>query len=407
MKRPPSKNMSTLIGNIAVLALMTQYIGILPIGIETQPILAVIVVLMALPYYSRSDTLVTLALIVSSLLFLITSQYWGKSDMGLAFLALLKYYLPVFFCLSLFITKAVPSERFLKYIILALWALTLLYFFGLEDILVSIFQRYTVSQGSRGFSFLTPEQSYAAMMFVPLYFWLHYHQGNRISIQKLSILFFILLTKSAIGYVLLIFIVFFQVGFGLFLVMPIMIFVYIYVFQTESRLNDIIELLHNIDFSDILLSIVDLEPSGSNRLIVNFVAIYEGLISVTGYGLGAFTTIFPLVLVEQHHELISYHSVLSPLLYEISPVNPQSFFASIIFEMGIMGLLLLFVALFLSFLSCKKFDSKAISLFLIMIVFLFYQGQITSPTLPLLIFIFSLLSNLLPSSSVRGSIYHS
>ncbi len=375
-------------GNIALLALVTQYMQFIPIEFETQPLIGFIVAVLSLPVLLRRlrPTYVFYILLVV-ILGLFSSFVSGISFFDSIF-ALSKYLFPILFLSLLFVFNQKPSTSFFTLIILFFWTLALVYLFGYSEVFVSFFQRYTLPEATRGFSFLCPEQSYAAMMLIPVYFLAKTINQKNIFWQ-ISILFFILLTKSAIGFVCIFLIILMEVNTLTSLVLPISGFLYLKYFGSESRLHDLVVLFNSLDTSNLIYSFVYYEPSGANRLIVNFISIYEGIFSLIGYGFGSFQTKFAEVLYRDHYNLISHHEILSALTSSGGNINPQCYLSSVIFELGLFALPMLLIILKLLDLRCIFLTKANFFLLCLLMIFLFYQGQITSLNLPFMIYLCS------------------
>lgn len=300
-----------------------------------------------------------------------------------SYISMGKYILPLLFICAIEYRSLQPDFKFYIYILLIHSAFAFIYLVGQGDFFSQFFVRYTAGEGSRGFSYISTEPSYAAtyifsLLIIEYIFFSEYKFSH---LRALLILFLVALTKSALGFGLIFIGISMIWGRKSLILIPFSILIILFGFGENSRFYDMIEIFSQISADDPVASIVVLEPSGTTRLLVNIMAYKEGIKSIFGYGVGSFETNFIKTMDENALDLFSIHELLSQSISVGSLIKPNSFLSSLTFDLGILSG---FFVYYFHKLQCIFLnDSKSkLYFWLLFCVFYVFQGQITSPTAP-------------------------
>lgn len=370
--------------NLAVLAVCTSYIALLPINIETQPLLAMLLALGGVrraTWNAVNGLLETRMLGVLLFCIVVYTLVGTLSHGSTAVLDGAKMSLPLLFFLAIYGRPFRPSP-YVYYVVLGVHALILaLVAAGWGPLIAAFFPRYSYGAGGptgSGFSFLSPEPGYAAMYLfaVGVAAW-RSTEGRQRAIIGACTIGFMLITKSVFAFVLTLLLLLLYTRPKKTLI-PLLAVSLSFPFMLNDetvRISAFATTLLRVDASDLVSSLILLEPSGTTRLLKNIPAALYGFTSVIGYGVGSFSDVFSEIA--SGLDIYESHKIMSDLYYFGGPVSPDSFFVFVLFELG--WLSFLYVAAVI--LCVRRVASDPYVTFVAISAFLLFtlQSQITSP----------------------------
>lgn len=380
------------------------FIRILPISVETQPVLSLFVATISIVGFAKGtdflkkDVIFVIALVLILIIYTFL-QIFFNSDYQ-AIVELFKYLIgPVIF-FSIRSNKYSISFSILKKVVIAISIIAAVSLF-LPSVYAILFKyfipRFAENMGSdvRGIVVLTPEPSYFAVFQIILLITIEkalsqFDTGEKVLYTrkellylKYIIIFISVLTKSALVILyIIIFILpdfkkidFKKVLLGLLVVIPI-ISILIYFFFSENRLFDVIslvyKLVHDGEFNWINF-LFNQESSGGTRIVLNFLAISAMFINPLGSGLGSFSTM--MTFYGDHFDMdLSKHEVLGS--DALGKIYPQTYFANLCNDIGIFALILFPVIMVNNAKDSRNFVLKRNLCLFLMVLF---QSQITNP----------------------------
>jgi hypothetical protein len=405
------KNRSNILYGLLFISLFLIYFKVLPLNVETQPILTIFLSILILirgyrDYFSNQiklywDELGLIFLVVILLIYtLFQYLFWNE----MVVLDCIKYLIGIFLYLSIRRRFAINHKLiYLVVIFLVGIGLMNLVFPELYDLVFGGFIPRTlesVRDGVRGINILTPEPSYfAAFELIILNLIESQLDENNTDPRKKylkwckwAIIILAFLTKSA--YVISIALIFLipakryiktgkVIKFGL--IAALVISLVGFSFLQENRLFQIFDLAYyvikdgNIDYQKLLF---EQEASGGTRIVVNFLAFSSLFFKPLGSGLGSFPYVYN-DLAKNFNLDLSAHEVLGNSSY--STIYAQTYFANLCNDVGIFSLILLFVV----FVGNSNFNSENIrrKRYFSLFVLLFFQSQITSPAFWIILFL--------------------
>lgn len=373
---------------MALVGIVTIFFPILPVGIETQPVIIAILIIFLAPAVVRSIRFQRDPDILSVkwlLVVLTISALIGLYRYPGAMLSLLRYAIPLLFYIAVRNMDLRPAGGLIRWLILLHCLLAVLYLSGKADILRAIFNRYSSDLGQvRGFSYLSQEAGYAAGYLFAIFIACYISNFKHRRLYCWTTLVLIAITKSLVGllYVVL----------GVFLILEsttqIMAAVGITVLVaatgavalagSTSRLGQILASLSNVDPAHLFLSIIILEPSGAIRVLMNGYSFAMGFSSIIGHGVGSFAPGFMPAAHQFGADLFYYNSSLGPAYQNNIPITPQAAFASLVFEIGFLSLL--YVVPF--YITIKRIPPLRKDWFVgiaVASIALFFQSEISNP----------------------------
>ena len=392
------------LSSLLFLSFFLIFIRILPINVETQPVLSLFVAAILIAGFSKKSDLLKKDVLFVFFLALILIVYtclqiFFNSDYQ-AIVELFKYLIgPVIF-FSIRSNRYSISFSVLKKVIIALSVIAAVSLLlpGLYSAFFKLFiPRFAENMGSdvRGIVVLTPEPSYFAVFQIILLITIEkalsqFDNGEKVLYSKRQLLylkyiiiFISVLTKSAL--VILYIIIFILPDFkkinlkklllGLLVVIPILSLI-IYFFFSENRLFDVIslvyKLVHEGDF-DWTYFLFNQESSGGTRIILNFLAISSLFINPLGSGLGSFSKM--INLYGDHYNMdLSKHEVLGS--DALGKLYPQTYFANLCNDIGVFALIL-FPVIWVN--NAKDSSNFVLKRNLCLFLMILFQSQITSP----------------------------
>ena len=376
-----------------------MYINIFPINIETFPILSVMVLILKILHTlclnkkliiddNKKITLLLIFVIISYGISLY--PYLGL----VSILELAKYLLgPLIF---LFLSKTIKevTYEFMLSTLICIFILTILLFFSFEPLIICIkffMNRTSLGFGSRGISVITPEPSYYAFFSILFFIFGEYHYIHKKCSKKQANLIFImntlisLATSSFLCFIVVILFWFNKWYFykkKLFLVaVPSIILGGVFYAATFSDTNRIFEVI--VRFTTLISNDIDLhtflfivEPSGSTRLILNFLALTNIFNYPFGSGLGTFNSFYKLNAELLNINLLN-HAVLKTYLNR--KIYASTYFCNLTNDIGIFSILFLALVFFNNDKNISKYYKRMLYLFIALMSL--FQCQITNPIL--------------------------
>ena len=382
----------TVLFNIFYVSLFFQSLRIIPLNIETQPVLpflfGVIWFFLFFDFKFSKGSIYAVVLIIILTIYSVVGYFTYGANV---FFEFIKYFIPPF----LFI---VFRKQWSRLSIISLYFISLLYglyffssiIFGVD--FINSFSFFGVRSVHR-FTYFNVEPSYFAYPLALFLLGLEVigatksDQSGSIQSLRLFILFISIFTFSIYVYMVLIFYFIAKVNikkdFLILLVFAAFIpFIY-FVIPIENT-GRVVSFIHGVylllsDQVSIFDFIYQIEPSGSTRLILNFMAFSVPLtMSVFGIGFLGFSQNW-LLIAGNLGVNVSRHEVLSAIS---SPV-PQTYFTNFVSAVGIFSIVYFFI--FLSGLNKirikKDIRHKSIKRFVILffIFATFFQSQVSNP----------------------------
>jgi hypothetical protein len=405
------KSKSNILYDLLYISLFLIYFKVLPLNVETQPILTVILSLVILirrykDYFSNQikiypDELGLIFLVIILLIYtLFQYLFWSE----VVVIDFIKYFIGIFLFLAIRRHFKVNLKVFyLVVIFLVVIGITNLVTPELYNLILGGFIPRTldsIQDGLRGINILTPEPSYFAAFELIILNVIESQldienidsRKKYLKWSKWAIILLAFLTKSA--YVISIALVFLipakkyiKTGkilkFGL--IIGLLIGLVGVSFLKENRLFQIFDLVYyvikdgNIDYQKLLF---EQEASGGTRIVVNFLAFSSLFIKPLGSGLGSFPYVYT-DLAKNFNLDLSSHEVLGNSGY--STIYAQTYFANLCNDVGVFSLILLFVV----FVGNSKINSQNVrrKRYFSLFVLLFFQSQITSPAFWIILFL--------------------
>jgi hypothetical protein len=392
------------LNNFLFFSFFIIFIRIVPIGIETQPLLsfvyAILLICTYFMYLDKSEYLnikkdvLCVVLLLVVLLFYTVAQAVIYLDTQ-AIVEFAKYLIGPVIYIALRHEFSIKF-KVLKIIVYSLMGLALLNLFlpSVYNLIFGIFIPRSVDSvagGIRGITILTPEPSYFSVFQIILLLTIEDGLSKNSSIPrkkllrlKYLVIFMTLLTKSAfVMGVSVIFLipdikqinlkkVFLFIG----IIAPLII-VTMFVFVPENRFFQVIQLLYTAFSSgefDITNFLFNQEASGGTRLLVNFFAMSAIFMHPFGSGLGSFSDMINSYASNFGMD-ISRHEVLGSKGF--GKIYPQTYFANLCNDIGVFALLLVPIIM----LNYNKTDPATLRFKRNFCIFfmIFFQSQITNP----------------------------
>lgn len=388
----------SFLNNFLFLSFFLIFFHFIPIGVETQPHISLILALAIFFTSTKSYNYVKKDIFFLCLLLAIIFVYAFLQIVNhfsiSPILELTKYFIGPIIYFAIRFSNFSISYKIFRNIVYSLFFLGFINLFFpsiYEFVFGNFIPRFSGNEvaGVRGITILTPEPSYFVIFQIILLITIEKQLSYKnitvaerkyLNILKYITLFLSLFTKSAL--VLLVCIIFlipskinFKRFFFLILVIPLITF-FTYTYFSENRLSHVFSLLYNLvkegEFN-IVTFLFTQESSGGTRVIVNFLAIASIFINPFGSGLGSFSNM--LGFYGAYFNLdISNHEVLGS--DSINKIYPQTYFANLCNDIGIFAILLFPIILINNDNSNRAFNLKRNFCLFFMILF---QSQITNP----------------------------
>ncbi|MCH3881385.1 MULTISPECIES: hypothetical protein [Tenacibaculum] len=245
----------------------------------------------------------------------------------------------------------------------------------------------------RGFSLLAPEPSYFAFPAVLLLvlFDLFQHKSKSVKWYKIALLIVIIFSKSALVFLyVFIYIFFFYLGNKPFEMLKkisqqkIIIFTSIFLvliialFFIDSRVSQVFNNITNYFYrEDGFKKLLFAEESGSTRFIINYFGFTSIEFAPFGWGIGEFQHNFK-VIANQFPDIISKHWTFKTAYLYNTPMKAQTYFANLVGDIGVFSISG-FIFVFLSIFQNTGNNIKRGLQWLIFVMLILVQGQISNP----------------------------
>ena len=383
--------------SLILLGVFTIYIHILPINVETFPVVLSLIVLctVILSFVKREnyclyrDELAALLLLFIILAYgIITILVDGIS----AIIEVFKYLLGPLFYLFFRRMRPVIEYKPIRNTLVFLFILTLAVISGISPVIeiIKIFiPRFEAILNFRGISVLTPEPSYFSFFAMFSLITARYlYTKKKCSNQQYWFLLIIIIILSAFTFsvyvYMTIFLFFFAILFSknkLFGIIPLSI-ILIAVFVSDklpyNRISQMLISTKNLLTGNISVNsfLYTYETSGTTRIILNLLAFTTVFIKPLGTGFASLSlNALPNAAVLGIN--LRQHPVIAPQLGN-SVMYAQTYFANIVNDMGVFS----FLYLYMVFSNNKKEKGSVYFIALFFVLFMtFFQGQITNPVL--------------------------
>ena len=374
-----------------------MYIPVLPIPVETQPLLCLaagtISAAISTHLILRHDKTSLLALVL--LIFIVIGFLYSLANRQPAISDLVKYSIGPIIYISMRNRFFNIPKNLTIYSTYLLFAVSIFMFFDIgpvKNIIGLIIERASQSDigGIRGISLISNEPSYAAgqliFLLLTLKFQNEIYKTNSIhtKIAPTLAITMILMTKSALGYLFLI--AYFtpeilrQINLKkMLLIAAFGLGVTIMEFIFPSRISQVISAFQQADINNLLLSLSILEPSGTTRIFLNAAAFSSILFSPFGYGLGSFSDVWHHTLDKLGLQILQNHEILGSVYMSQQQTFASTYLANITNDLGLPALIIT-LSMFSPFIL--KLHNNSIFLqqvSLCLIIMLFFQSQITNP----------------------------
>jgi hypothetical protein len=373
-------------GDFAFLAVVTIFLPLMPVAIETQPIIACIFILMhyaggrgaSVRFYESRMMSWYMGIF---LLYSLVGLFYNGVE---ALVTFVKVAIPLLFFIALTGVNVRISERLILAFISLHFFVLILVAVGYADVMSLIYDRFSAAKGDElgnGLSYFSPEPGYAAMYLFAAFIAVAYGLDSpRRLFYCWILLLLVVSTKSAFGFVLAL-VGFFLVHGWRFLTLCALAFPFLLALLPDDfRILHIARILENIDKENFILSFVLLEPSGATRLLKNIPSAYYGVTSFWGYGVGSFQSAFAEIAsgIDVYRE----HPLLREVYESGGAIVPDSFFSLIAFETGAFSLIYI-ASLFvmLQKMAMRRRRGTEIFAAFCVIVLFTLQSQISSPIL--------------------------
>lgn len=378
-----------------VLSIIFMYINFFGFQVETIPLLLFFTLLFNTIVLFSSNELITVNKADYDMIFfifiLIVFGIFNIFINGLTSIISLGKYL--FGPLCYFMFKKYYTyfnKRSFSILIFFIFILTILIIFKIpliRSILEMVISRLDFNSGFRGISVLTPEPSYFAL-FSMLFLCLveYYDQINAISNKLKYILLGIVLLLSLVSlsvYSLLVILVYLFIKclfknplLILFILLSITLLVLYPDFLPKNRIKQIFTSINKLFTANV--SLIDflfiVEPSGSTRIILNFIGMVSIIFHPFGSGFNSFQDTFLTIsnilkLPIENHEVLKY--LIGTKFYA------QTYIANLANDIGLLSL----VVIKIYFSNYNNYYSKEFKVIIIFffLLMLFFQCQITNP----------------------------
>jgi len=258
----------------------------------------------------------------------------------------------------------------------------------------ALLDRFSVFDGHRGVSLLTPEPTYAAIScvyFLMLAWWSGKCWGFRL--RWVEPVFILCLLATGSSYVALLFLVMACVHWPRFMLIASVVAVLfipligVSALDNEDSVRAVVAIsrLLSTDFIDFLPSISVLDSSLGSRLITNVASFLTLYHSPLGLGLGCAAV--PSAYVASGFDFAFDNEVLSGVL-ESGCLKPQSYAAAVALGLGIFSIIFVFLMIILvRYSRVNKIRGIWAYPFFLSITLLIVQGQLSNPIPWLLMFL--------------------
>ena len=382
----PCKLSIDKISALLVISVFFINLKLLPIDAEFQPILTLllsfIIILSIFDKHRFSMELLYKVLYVF-LFIVVLLLYFILSPSATSLISVFKYLLGPFVYLAL----VVSGVRFEINKFRILFSIVTIYYLLWLMGPLSEFNQYLFGRGGglpdapfvREPSYFFYIIGFTAMLFERILY-LNKPNVREIYFVRSLIVFMALFTGSLLNYLFVIvyFVYLLKIKYIFWGLLLISFFIIFYSFNLDGRVGVLLKLiLFKLEFSDFLF----VEPSGSTRLVLNYVAFSNMVENPFGSGLGSFVYSYQNFM--QNNPVFSKHEVLGSLDVR----TPQTYMASVFHDFGVFG----FIFLLFLFRFDFKVQVNRYKLFLLtlLVIMVFFQSPLTNPIFWFALYFFS------------------
>ncbi|GEM_PF-7017286 len=385
---------SKIIQNLILLGISTVYFPVIPGLAETQPILLLLIGVFLLTAGRVRINCYFWLLLVFSIITLLSLAY-SNFERELT-QELLKFLFFIFMVFIIYDNFGFGNIFFyVVFAVIHVFVAIIILFVG-NDWLIFLFPRYTSLEGGRGFSFFSSEPSYAAtyIFMVALSYTLGLNKGLFNSRILQLVLFGLLLsTFSLLGFILFFTLILVEISFSRLKLKIFMVFIgftlgFLFVLKVDRFATELLPLVLAVYDGKEILDLVLNYPSASTRVLLNALAVLDGLERVIFFPKESFHNALPRMLSNYGmSEVLNTHEVISALYNSGVNLKPQALYPYLFYVFGLSSLLFLIYPLYVIY---KAFVCKRFLLFIAccvwFLLFFFYQSQYINP-IQLLVFV--------------------
>lgn len=380
------------------LGLFFVYVPLVPIDQETQPFLALLPViayclLAAVRGNFRQVPVSVLYVFVLVMLIMCRLALDAASAFSPAGVVWAVKYLvgPFAFVYASQLDKR-PSDRLLMAVLMLNLVLLVLLSLGptaaiMQPLMDAFFGRYSGGDQVRGISLFSPEPSYAVNYIMLFFlFGLFYVDDQKrrwllIGLGLVLLVFNRSLTAFAYCGAALVW-MFYKTKRSVRLLSLLFLGLLAVAITHSERYALMAAAAENVDFSNLVLAVSILEPSGTTRILINVLATLGGVSSIIGNGLGSFSMVWSDIVREFGWLFYFDHEVIGRYYTEGIPLPPNSYLSSLIFDTGIPGFLWFTAFSIWYFRSLARAGRSAAHIYFIAVfwfVNFMFQGQVSNP----------------------------
>ena len=392
------------IDELFIIGVILMYIPILPIDVETQPLLCLLAVTIGTYYVHLNKYVVKPSSIIALLLVFIILGGLVHS-IGISSFAIVesaKYLVgPIIYILMRDNLKyyQLATLKNTTIVLLIIAILTAFNFGPISKLLANaishIIERSTIGgiDGMRGISLISNEPSYAAgqlifLLLITDFFRINNDLNNSsiktIKYIKFAIIIMIVLTKSALGilflaaYTLPLAMTKFNARHAL-LIIASSVVLTIAENLKPSRISQVFTALSEVDLNNLLLSLSILEPSGTTRIFLNISAFSALIFNPIGFGIGSFQNNWYNLLDKLGMYFLANHEVLGNAYTNQLGTNASTYLANITHDLGVVPFILIISLLIHPLFRPTAHRTLRWQIVLSILIMFFFQSQITNP----------------------------
>lgn len=393
--------------NIAIFSIIFMYINILPISGETQPFIIALLLPLSMFFIdinkpiTKSEKALSIYMLIIIFYFLITLA------INLDIKNSLSYFIRIIFCpLAFMLILKNAKYLSIKTLKLMVVFLAIVFFIlitkfpllyqALISLMSTVFHRYTLPSGVRGFSIFTTEPSYYVYFAILILYGIDFVEykddlkDKSLLIYRGIVLFIGIFTKSALVYFFILVYIFQKVIKALrnkkaqkliiFFIGCIVVFMFFLAINKAPAFlqnNRFYNIISKYDFSNGVFNAIFFQDDSSGfRFLINFIFLLSIFLYPFGAGLGGLSDKWSQVAKFFNIDLSK--NGMFVYVYNVNDsLDAQALFPNIISSIGIFA-----VFLFIFFFFNNKLENKNLKKNIVFILFLFlffFQSNFTNP----------------------------
>jgi len=371
-------NKSKFVGFIFLFGPFTMFINVLPIEVETQPVIASCILILFFQNKYRKDQLYMLFLLLYVLFVGLVHFFFATGNL---LTLILLIFGPLLYLSSSGHDIVIDRKQYFiaHFILLSILVLQKFDADLIKDIMHLILPRFYT--GVSFTSGLATEPAYLAQQIIYLYLLGEFgHKNNIINISKKELsflryllIFYLALTPSNSMFVLVILVLIPIMN--LRLLFPFLITIAFVVLNYGSRINMFINGLNRNLLNISLETLMHIDLSGSTRVYMNLIGYLISLEKYFGVGPGNYGYSWDIAFHNYNIQFLLNHEIIKE--WYNAGTKSMSYTSQIASEIGLIFLILFLGFLCYSFMKARDSARKSIRNFLLF-VFLF-SSQITNP----------------------------